>query len=69
MTNTLADKSSVPDATVHRWSPASLLQTWLSTRREVRGISTLARRERLRLGFGHVPQRVWDRHSALFIER
>ena len=51
------------------WSLARLLQSLLRTRREIRRIAVLAERERLALGFECVPQRVWARRSALFIDR
>lgn len=52
-----------------KWSVKRLLLVLLRTRQEIRRISLLARRERLQLGYQRVPQRVWDRRSALFIDR
>jgi hypothetical protein len=52
-----------------RWSLPGMVRALLSTRREIRKVSVLARRERLQRGYQHIPQRVWDRRSALFIER
>lgn len=69
MTNLLVSTPLSPGLTAHRWSLSRLFQTLISRRREARKISALARRERLRLGYRHIPQRVWDRRSALFVER
>ena len=69
MTNILVGTPLSSGLAAHRWSLSRLFQTLLGSRREARKISALARRERLRLGYRHIPQRVWDRRSALFIER
>lgn len=54
---------------VERWCLIALLQSLLRRRREMVRITERARRERARLGLGHLPQRLWDRRSALFIDR
>jgi hypothetical protein len=51
------------------WSLRGWLKSLLESRRELLRVTQRARRERRRLGFRHVPQRVWDRRSALFVER
>lgn len=45
------------------------LKSLLESRRELLRVTQRARRERRRLGYQHIPQRVWDRRSALFVER
>jgi hypothetical protein len=51
------------------WSLRGWLKNLLQSRQELLRVTRLARRERRRLGFRHIPQRVWDRRSALFVER
>lgn len=51
------------------WSLRGWLKALCDSRRELQRVSRLARRHRLRMGYRHIPQRVWDRRSALFIER
>jgi hypothetical protein len=51
------------------WRLYKLLQTLLRERREMVRITERARLERLQRGYGHIPSRLWDRRSALFIER
>ena len=50
------------------WLVPGLIRAMLSTRRDMRKISALAQRQRIQLGYRRVPQRVWDRRSALFID-
>ncbi len=69
MMNAMFGKAVPASDMAGQMSVKSLLLALLSTRREIRRISRLARRERLRLGFQRVPQHVWDRRSALFIDR
>lgn len=69
MTDILLEKPFSVHDPVSRWSLAGLVRAALRTRREVRRISALSRRERLHRGYRHIPQRLWDRRSALFIER
>jgi hypothetical protein len=69
MTNLLIGNPPASGRAVRCWSLARLLRALLGARREIRKISVLARRERLQRGYRHVPQRLWDRHSALFVER
>jgi hypothetical protein len=52
-----------------KWNLAGLFNALLRTRREIKRIELLAERERLQLGYQRIPQRVWDRRSALFIDR
>ena len=61
--------TSVLDGSEKNWSVAGLFRALFVTRREIKRISAQARRERLSRGYRRVPQRVWDRRSALFIER
>jgi hypothetical protein len=69
MTDILLDKPFSAEDPVSRWSLHRLLRAFLRTRREVHRISVLSRRERLQRGYRHIPRRLWDRRSALFIER
>ncbi|MGD8842503.1 MAG: hypothetical protein PVJ83_03420 [Gammaproteobacteria bacterium] len=70
MAGTLIENSPVqqPPATFG-WSPAAALRALLRSRRESLSIARRARRQRIELGYGHIPQRLWDRRSALFVER
>ncbi len=52
-----------------RGSVTALIGALRRQHREMRRISELARRERLALGYARIPARVWDRRSALFMER
>ena len=69
MTQVLLSEPLPSRETPCRWSLSGMVRALLSTRREVRRVSSLARRERLQQGYRHIPQRIWDRRSALFIER
>jgi hypothetical protein len=69
MAGTLIETSPVHQPATLGWSPASVLRALLHNRRESLRISRRARRQRLELGYGHIPQRLWDRRSALFVER
>jgi hypothetical protein len=69
MSSTVFSKSFTAGATAqNRWSLSGLLRALFSAHREMSGITALARRERLQQGYRHIPRRVWDRRSALFIE-
>ena len=64
LTNSLSSSISPKSG----WSLPGLIRAMLSTRRDMRKISALAQRQRIPLGYRRVPQRVWDRRSALFID-
>lgn len=51
------------------WSLRSWFRTLKASRQQRLRATRLARRDRLRLGYRHIPQRIWDRRSALFVER
>lgn len=55
--------------TPSRWSPTDLIRRLLHLRSQIRHIDLLAERERLAQGYERVPQRVWERHSALLLHR
>jgi hypothetical protein len=57
-----------PSRLSHR-SVATVMQMLLRSRRQAQGIAARARRQRVTLGYGHVPERVWNRRSALLTER
>jgi len=67
--NTLVGKSFPSVPALPRRFFFHLLRALLRTRREIHRLSAQARRDRLQLGYRHLPQRVWNRHSALFIDR
>lgn len=69
MTTSLIGNPPASGIAVRCWSLPRLLRALLGSRREIHRISALARHERLQRGYRHVPRRVWDRHSALFVER
>jgi hypothetical protein len=69
MASSMFHESLSPQLAARGWSLSTALKALLRTRREALSISRQARSQRLKLGYGHVPQRVWDRRSALFIER
>lgn len=69
MTITQLITAPVANGSTQKWSLANLFRALVCTRRKIRRIAFLAERQRLELGFQHVPQRVWERRSALFIDR
>lgn len=68
MMNTMSSTTAVINHAAGKWSLTDLFRSLFRTRREIKRISVLARRERLQQGYRWVPQRVWDRRSALLID-
>jgi len=69
MTITQLTAAPLANGSTHKWSLVNLFRAVVRTRREIRRIAVLAERQRLELGFQRIPQRVWARRSALFIDR
>jgi len=67
MTTTLVNKPYISSPATQDRSLSGMIRAMLGTRREILKITALARRERLQRGYRHVPQRVWDRRSALLL--
>lgn len=61
--------STLCDTCACGWSLRGWLQGLRQARLERLHVSRLARRDRLRMGYRHIPQRLWERRSALFVER
>lgn len=68
MAHTLVTQVSTAGFDIQRWCLLRLLLPLFEHRRRISTISERSRRERLRLGYGRIPQRAWDRRSALFID-
>jgi hypothetical protein len=69
MVEILVDTTHSGAPRLQHWSATTVIQALLRSRRQAHAIAARARRQRVPLGYSHIPARVWNRRSALLVER